>query len=76
MVKDFNEEGLRADVMLRIVLSVANCCSWLTWQIGDGQFCGLLKKLGDVNRTFKERWFVLQVSGRVPRPRCRPSQSF
>jgi hypothetical protein len=25
MVKEFNEEGLRADVMLRIVLSVANC---------------------------------------------------
>jgi len=28
--------------------------------IGDGEYCGLLKKLGDVNRTFKERWFVLQ----------------
>lgn len=29
-------------------------------QIGDGEFCGMLKKLGQYRQAYKDRWFVLQ----------------
>jgi hypothetical protein len=30
-------------------------------QIGNGEFCGMLKKLGQYRQAYKDRWFVLQA---------------